>query len=102
MKIYRSTATVHVMTDVLMPSVDCIYLGDPRNPYSLVLVRVVTQESVAFAENGGTSPEWLAVNLLMAIFTPDQLKMGKCTKPRMTGIIQLDRTKIQAIRGTHT
>ena len=51
------------------------------------------------AENAGTTPEALAVQLLTAIFTDEELQTGNCTKPRKSGIVQLDQVKIKAIRG---
>ena len=42
------------------------------------VMRGVTQEQVLAAENDGTTPEKLAVNLLLALFTESELSTGNC------------------------
>ena len=80
-------------------STDGVYLGDPRNPHSRVFVKGITQDAIVMAENSGATPERLAVNLLTVLFTETELANGNCTKPRKDGIMQLDGTKVKAIRG---
>lgn len=55
--------------------------------------------AVMEAENAATSPAKLAVNLLTALFTHEELSMGNCTKANREDIKLLDQAKIQAIRG---
>ena len=52
------------------------------------------------AENVSTSPNKLAVNLLTALFSHEELSTGNCTKAMRSDIVLLDQEKIQAIRGS--
>ena len=61
----------------------------------------VTREMISAAENMGTTPKALSVQLLTAIFTDEELQRGNCTKPRKAGIVQLDQIKLKAIRGMY-
>ena len=94
------TSTVRPFDWVCGSCTGGVYLGDSRNIYCRVFVRGVTQEVITFAENTGTFPEHLAVNLLMALFTPEQIRNGNRTKPCRDDISQLDSTRIHPIRGT--
>lgn len=51
------------------------------------------------AENSSCTAEKLAVNLLLSLFSEQELATGNCTKPRKDGILLLDQVKISAIRG---
>ena len=51
------------------------------------------------AENSSSTAEKLAVNLLLSLFSEQELATGNCTKPRKDGILLLDQVKISAIRG---
>ena len=51
------------------------------------------------AENIGSTPESLAIQLLLTLFSVQELRKGNCTKPRKEGIVMLDPTRITAIRG---
>ena len=78
---------------------DGIWLGNPRDTHRRVMVKNVTTEVVDRAEINGTTAEKLAVHLLAALFSPEQLARGNVTKPRRDDISQLDATKIRAIQG---
>ena len=65
------------------------------------MVKDISKEAINRAEINGTTPEKLAVNLLRAMFSPQELARGNVTKPRKDGINQLDPTKIRAIRGIY-
>ena len=76
-----------------------MWLGNPLDITKRVEIPGLTREMLSTAENAGTTPEALAVQLLTAIFTDEELQTGNCTKPRKSGIVQLDQVKIKAIRG---
>lgn len=52
------------------------------------------------AENARKTAESLAVNLLLAMFSEEELKKGNCTTPRREDITLLDQNRVSAIRGT--
>ena len=74
-------------------------MGNPRDPAHRVEVMGVDKKAVQAAENCSASPEALARALLSAIFTPEEINTGNCTKPRRKDIKLLDQNKIQGIRG---
>lgn len=80
---------------------DGIWLGNPRDEGERVAVDI-TPEELSRAENMGTTPEKLGIQLLFVLFTKEQLSKGNPTKPRKPGIQLLDQTKIKAIRGKST
>lgn len=51
------------------------------------------------AENISDTPAKLAVNLLSALFTHDEIAGGNCTKATREDILLLDQEKIKGIRG---
>ena len=51
------------------------------------------------AENASKTAESLAVNLLLAMFSEEELKKGNCTTPRREDITLLDQNRVSAIRG---
>ena len=59
----------------------------------------ITANAIREAENCSTKPSKLAVNMLAALFTHEELAAGNCTKASRKDIVLLDQTKIQAIRG---
>lgn len=74
-------------------------MGDPRDTARRVDVPGTTQEKISAAENASASPEALAVQLLVALFSEEELSKGNCTKPRKSGVILLDQVRLKAIRG---
>ena len=75
-----------------------VYLGNPRDATKRVEV-YVDKTKIQRAENISQTPEALAVNLLLALFTDDELRKGNCTTPRRKDIVLLDQNRVQAIRG---
>ena len=75
-----------------------VTFGNPRDPSSAVLMGI-TREQLWSAENSGITPEKLAVNLLLILFSEAELARGNCTKPQREDIQLLDQYKISAIRG---
>ena len=76
-----------------------LYLGNPRDQLKRVEIPGLTKDAVASAENASASPEALAVQLLLVLFTEDELAHGNCTKPRKSGIVLLDPCRLRAKRG---
>ena len=74
-----------------------VYLGNPHDTVNRVEIPGLTPTLLSAAENAGTTPEALAVNLLTTIFKEEELRQGK---PRKPGITQLDQVKVKGIRGT--
>ena len=60
-----------------------VWLGNPLDITKRVEIPGLTREMLSAAENAGTTPEALAVQLLTAIFTDEELQTGNCTKPRI-------------------
>jgi hypothetical protein len=54
---------------------------------------------VVHAENVSACAGSLARNLLMVLFTLEELATGNCTKAVRSDIVLLDQNKIKAIRG---
>ena len=52
------------------------------------------------AENASKTAESLTVNLLLTMFSEEELKKGNCTTPRREDITLLDQNRVSAIRGT--
>ena len=63
------------------------------------MVKDISREAIDRAEINGATPEKTVVNMLSAMFSPQELARGIVTKPRKDGINQLNPTKIRAIRG---
>lgn len=87
-----------------MSALSCIIgvlFGDPScaAPGGNIFIENVSPKAVMHAENVSTTPSKLAVHLLQALFTHEELSHGNCTKPMREDIVILDQKKIQAIRG---
>lgn len=78
-----------------------VLLGNPQSviPSEKVLIESIDPQAIIHAENISTTPGKLAVNLLQALFTHEEISTGNCTKPVRPDIIMLDPKKIQGIRG---
>lgn len=63
------------------------------------MIEGISPTVVQYAESVSSTPARLAVNLLTALFSQEELATGNCTKPNRDDIKLLDQTKIQAIRG---
>ena len=61
------------------------------------MVKDVSREAIDRAEINGATPAKSVVNMLSAMFSPQELARGIVTKPRKDDINQLDPTKIRAI-----
>ena len=75
-----------------------VCLGNP-NSSERVIVRNVPRHVIRTAENSSSTPEKLAVSLLQALFSEDELRHGNCSQPRREGILLLDQEKVRGIRG---
>ena len=75
-----------------------MWLGDPKDEDARVAVDI-TAEELSKAENLGTTPKKLALQLLFAIFSREELSKGNLTIPRKSGVVLLNQTKVKAIRG---
>ncbi|XP_064403510.1 uncharacterized protein LOC135348995 isoform X2 [Halichondria panicea] len=73
------------------------WLGE-RGTGQSTFIESLYQEDIARAENDGTTPAKLAVNLLCALFSQEDISTGNCTQPRKPGIMLLDQKKMCGIR----
>lgn len=64
-----------------------------------VVLQGIPEAAIRNAEVTGLCPGKLAINLLVALFSYEELSTGNCTKPSREDICLLDQVKIQAIRG---
>ena len=64
-----------------------------------IVLQGISDIAVRNAELTGLTPGKLAVNLLVALFTPEELAKGNCTKATRDDIVLLNQEKIQGIRG---
>ena len=76
-----------------------LWLGDPATS-NKVFISGIIKNSIATAENEGTTPDKLAVKLLTEIFDDEVLSKGNCTQPRKKGIELLNQEKVKAIYKT--
>lgn len=76
--------------------IGAVVLGDPSGG---IEIEGISQASVRNAELTSITPGKLATNLLVALFTPEELATKNCTDPTREDIGLLDQTKIHAIRG---
>ena len=75
-----------------------LYLGNPKDVSKRVEVTTDVSK-IRQAENASKTAESLAVNLLLAMFSEEELKKGNCTTPRREDIFLLDQNRVSAIGG---
>ncbi len=82
-----------------------VWFGDPRSHISegrKVWIEGVDADKVVSAETLSPSPDKLAVNLLMVLFSMTEVASGNCTTPKRSDIHLLDQKMIGAIRCKYT
>ena len=79
---------------------DCAVLGDPCGQLNISKVHLTnfTQRQVMECEQRANSPEKLCLELLMLLFTNEELAHGNCTRPVRDDIIQMDSEHLWAIK----
>lgn len=92
---------LYIYREPINITVNDIIFGDPRSSHSVSL-ECISPEMLLAAENSSHTPESLATQLLLALFTEQELSHGNCTKPHRSEINLLDQTKIKAIKGIST
>ena len=64
-----------------------------------ICVRNGPHHVIRTAENSSSTPEKLAVSLLQALFSEEELRHGDCSQPLREGILLLDQEMVRRIRG---
>ena len=75
-----------------------MWLGGPKDKDARVTVDITAKE-LSKAENLETTPKKLALQLLFALLSREELSKGNLTIPRKSGVVLLNQTKVKAIRG---
>lgn len=78
-----------------------VWLGNPSTHHSegkKVWIEGADQDWVRAAETRSYSAEKLAINLLTALYSLDELSTGSCTEPKKVNIKLLNQKKLAGIR----